>query len=103
VSQSKKDEQKLLYTSTLCKLDIQQEDRSSHVNNFEKILSMIDQLSEVDTSGVESYRQITIPLSSLRQDDAPTSLPIDTLKQVSPYLCESNNLFEVPIVIDETS
>ena len=92
----------LLHTCKLSKLSIKEEDHDSYLDNFSKIMELVNKLQDVNTENVEPYRQSNANYTQLRLDGKPNCLPIETIKDVSPYLTPTN-LLEVPIVIQEKS
>ena len=92
----------LLHTCKLSKLSIKEEDHVSYLDNFNKIMELVNKLQDVNTESVEPYRQSNANYTQLRLDGKPECLSIETIKDVSPYLTP-NNLLEVPIVIQEKS
>ena len=84
--------------ATLARLELSPGDLADMVDQLNRILVYVDQLSEVDTEGLEPLAH-PLPLSNVFRDDVPTpSLPVAAALQNAPNRLA--DFFGVPAVFD---
>jgi len=84
----------------LSKLKLEADERVSIANDLEKMLDMVDKLSEVDTEGVEPLVYIHSEVNVLRADKATGMLDRETALANAPK--KVGNYFAVPKVINKS-
>ncbi len=84
--------------ATLARLELSPGDLADMADQLNRILGYVDQLSEVDTEGLEPLAH-PLPLSNVFRDDVPTpSLPVAAALQNAPNRLA--DFFGVPAVFD---
>ena len=84
--------------ATLARLELSAGDLAEMADQLNRILVYVDQLSEVDTEGLEPLAH-PLPLSNVFRDDVPTpSLPVAAALQNAPNRLA--DFFGVPAVFD---
>ena len=84
--------------ATLARLELSPGDLADMADQLNRILVYVDQLSEVDTEGLEPLAH-PLPLSNVFRDDVPTpSLPVASALQNAPNRLA--DFFGVPAVFD---
>lgn len=84
--------------ATLARLELSPGDLADMADQLNRILVYVDQLSEVDTEGLEPLAH-PLPLSNVFRDDVPTpSLPVAAALQNAPNRLA--DFFGVPAVFD---
>jgi aspartyl-tRNA(Asn)/glutamyl-tRNA(Gln) amidotransferase subunit C len=92
-------EKDVAYVAELANLDLTAEERAQFGAQLDAILGYVEQLNELDTTGVESMSQVsTLQQTSLREDEVRPSLPQDTAVGSAPE--NSAGYFKVPKVIE---
>ncbi|TGL90495.1 Asp-tRNA(Asn)/Glu-tRNA(Gln) amidotransferase subunit GatC [Leptospira congkakensis] len=92
------DEKELKNIANLAKLNIEDTDISSMLNDFSRIVQYVDEIKNLDTSSVgddEIYEQI---FYELRKDLAENGLKRDDLAKIAPSY--ENGYVVVPKVIE---
>jgi len=86
--------------ANLANLRLSESDIAKYAGDLEEILHYVDQLNELDTSGVEPMAQVLHAenLAPLRPDAPGPSLDQDTALQSAPLAGQGH--FKVPKVID---
>ncbi len=84
--------------ATLARLELSPGDLADMADQLNRILVYVDQLSEVDTEGLEPLAH-PLPLNNVFRDDVPTpSLPVAAALQNAPNRLA--DFFGVPAVFD---
>jgi len=98
------------YVSDLANLELTAEERARMVKDLDSILSYIDRLNELDTSGVAPMAQVfagssaaessgnKAPAPAWREDSLQPSLPHDEALRNAP--ARDKDFFKVPKVIE---
>ena len=86
--------------AALANLRLGEEDTAGYAKDLEEILSYVDQLNELDTSGVEPMSQVLHEgnVAALRADEQGQSLEQDAALQNAPL--KGAGHFKVPRVIE---
>lgn len=89
----------ILKLERLAKLKLNKKEREEIGVDLEKILTMIDKLEEIDTSGVEPLVYIHEEVNVLREDKAEGMLETEDGMKNAPKRVD--NYFAVPKIIDK--
>ncbi len=82
----------------LARLDLSEADLATMATQLSAILSYVDQLSELNTDGVEPMAH-PLPLKNVfRPDERRPSLPVDEALRNAPV--RSGDFFAVPAILD---
>lgn len=82
----------------LARLDLSEADLATMTTQLSAILNYVDQLSELNTEGVEPMAH-PLPVRNVFRDDEPRpSLPVDAALQNAPL--RSGDYFAVPAILD---
>jgi len=82
----------------LARLDLSEADLATMATQLSAILSYVDQLSELNTDGVEPMAH-PLPLKNVfRPDELRPSLPVDEALRNAPS--RSGDFFAVPAILD---
>jgi aspartyl-tRNA(Asn)/glutamyl-tRNA(Gln) amidotransferase subunit C len=85
--------------AALARLELTGEEEALYTEQLGKILAYVEQLSEVDTEGVEPTTY-TVPLRSVfREDEVKPSLPHEDAMQNAPD--KGRGCFKVPNIIEQ--
>lgn len=84
--------------SALSRIDLTQEQAKALQGDLEKILLHVDQLSSVDTAGIEAYVPEAQSEDCLRADVVVPSLPVDAALAAAPERLGDG--FGVPKILD---
>lgn len=85
--------------AALARLELTGEEETLYTEQLGKILAYVEQLSEVDTAGVEPTTY-TVPLRSVfREDEVKSSLPHEDAMQNAPD--KGRGAFKVPNIIEQ--
>ncbi len=85
--------------ANLARLDLSDADLATMTQQLSAILGYIDQLSELNTEGVEPLSH-PLPIQNVFRDDEPQpSLPVDLALQNAP--ARQGDYFSVPAVFDQ--
>jgi aspartyl-tRNA(Asn)/glutamyl-tRNA(Gln) amidotransferase subunit C len=93
------DESVISKLEKLAKLKLTSEERSEMQSDLEKMLKMVDKLSEVDTNGVEPLVYMHEEKNVLRKDKISNVLDRKTGLSNAPH--KEGNYFAVPKVIQK--
>lgn len=86
------------YVANLSRIELKPQELEKLSRQLQAILDFIDQLKELDISGVEPTSHI-LPLSNIFREDVPSpSLPIAKTLENAPE--KEGNFFVVPKVIE---
>lgn len=83
--------------SALAKLEFEGSDRDNIKSDLTKMLDFVDQLSEVNTEGVEPLKYLTDQESVMRQDKAVTTISQEEALKNAPL--KDSYYFKVPKVL----
>lgn len=95
MSLDKKDVEKIAH---LARLEIDENDVPRYVENLSSILDMVEQMSAVDTHGVEPMAHPMDARQRLREDRVTETDQRDHFQSISPMV--ESGLFLVPRVIE---
>lgn len=90
--------QEVLRLSSLCRIELSEDEAKRLQGDLEKILHHVDQLASVSTSSVEPYRAPAENEEKLRADEVQPSLPIELALQNAPERLGDG--FGVPKILD---
>lgn len=82
----------------LARLNIEENDINEYKENLSSILELVNQMQQVDTSGVAPLNHPLDAIARLRADDVTESNNREQLQEIAPAV--ENGLFLVPKVID---
>ncbi len=83
--------------ANLARLEIADDQKSYMAEQLGKILGYVEELQEVDTTGVEATAFMAPAHDSLRDDAVVESLPVDTILSNGPTVTKGH--FAIPKVI----
>jgi aspartyl-tRNA(Asn)/glutamyl-tRNA(Gln) amidotransferase subunit C len=82
----------------LARLELSEDEKVTFGNQLEQILTYMEQLNRLDTSGVESTSH-AIPIDNVfREDEVKPSFPREEVLGIAPD--EEEGLFKVPRIIE---
>jgi len=82
----------------LARLELSEEERETFGNQLEQVLTYMEQLNRLDTSGVEPTSH-AIPIYNLfREDEVRPSFPQEEVLAIAP--AEEEGHFKVPRIIE---
>ena len=82
----------------LARLELSEEERETFGNQLEQVLTYMEQLNRLDTSGVEPTSH-AIPIYNLfREDEVGPSFPQEEVLAIAP--AEEEGHFKVPRIIE---
>ena len=91
------DKDHILKLADLAKITISEEEADSYISDINKILELISEIKDVDTSGVEPLSNVLDQLSDTREDKPTMKLDRDEALENAP---ESDGVyFQVPPTI----
>lgn len=82
----------------LARIEIKPEEEAEMISSLESVLSWMEQLDEVDTTGVEPLTHISETLNVMREDVVGTHLPREKALKNAPT--KTGEYFGVPKVIE---
>ncbi|MGA0557412.1 Asp-tRNA(Asn)/Glu-tRNA(Gln) amidotransferase subunit GatC [Larkinella sp. VNQ87] len=94
----KVDHETLHKIAHLARLDVRPEEEQALVESLNEVLTWMEQLNEIDTTGVEPLTHISGELNMLRDDVVQNQLPREQALQNAPDKTEQ--YFQVPKVIE---
>jgi aspartyl-tRNA(Asn)/glutamyl-tRNA(Gln) amidotransferase subunit C len=86
------------HIARLARLQLSTEEITKYQAELSSILEYIEQLKQVDTSGIDLTAHYTSNEETSREDKTGASLPVDDALANAP--AGFNNMFSVPKVID---
>lgn len=92
------DKQTLHKLAHLARLEVKPEEEANMLKDLSQMLSFVEKLREVDTTGVEPLTSMTHEVNQLREDEAANMLPREKALQNAPR--HDGTYFRVPKVID---
>lgn len=94
----KVDHETLLKIAHLARLDVRPEEETELLNSLNGVLTWMEQLAEVDTTGVEPLTHISTETNVLRDDVVGQHLPREQALANAPQ--HDEQFFEVPKVLE---
>lgn len=82
----------------LARLEVRPEEEAGLVNSLNDVLTWMEQLNEVDTTGVEPLTHISLETNVLRDDVVANQLPRKQALTNAPQ--QDGQFFEVPKVLE---
>ncbi|AQG81145.1 Asp-tRNA(Asn)/Glu-tRNA(Gln) amidotransferase subunit GatC [Spirosoma montaniterrae] len=82
----------------LARLEVHPDEETDLLQSLNGVLTWMEQLNEVDTTGVEPLTHISAEINVLRDDVTGTHLPREQALQNAPR--QNGVFFEVPKVLD---
>lgn len=94
----KVDKDALQKIAHLARLEVRPEEEADLLNSLNEVLTWMEQLNEVDTTGVEPLTHISHEMNVLREDIVANQLPREQALANAPQ--HDGQFFEVPKVMD---
>ena len=94
----KVDQETLQKIAHLARLDVQPEEEAELLNSLNGVLTWMEQLNEVDTTGIEPLTHISAETNVLRDDAVGNHLPREQALANAPQ--HNGQFFEVPKVLE---
>ncbi|MFC5409179.1 Asp-tRNA(Asn)/Glu-tRNA(Gln) amidotransferase subunit GatC [Larkinella bovis] len=94
----KVDHETLHKIAHLARLDVRPEEEQSLIESLNEVLTWMEQLNEIDTTGVEPLTHISAELNVLREDEVANQLPREQALANAPE--KNDAYFQVPKVIE---
>lgn len=88
------------HVASLAKLEFTDEELEKFTGQMDEIINMVEQLGEVDTTGVSVTSTVTEEVNVMREDVAVKGTDRDLLMENVPE--EQDGLIKVPAIIDES-
>ena len=85
--------------ATLSRLSIAESEEEKYMNELDKFLTYVDNLSQVDTENIQPTTYALPMQNVFREDVVKPSLPREKALQNAPL--QDNGYFKVPKVLDE--
>ena len=82
----------------LARLEIRPDEEAELINSLNGVLTWMEQLNEVDTTGVEPLTHLSAETNVLRDDVVGSHLPREKALDNAPQ--HDNQFFEVPKVLE---
>ena len=82
----------------LARLELSEEERETFGNQMEQILTYMEQLNRLDTTGVEPTSHAIPIYNVFREDEVKPSIPQEEVLAISPD--EEDGHFKVPRIIE---
>lgn len=92
------DQETLRKVAHLARLQLRPDEELSMQQNLESVLSWMQQLDEIDTTGVEPLTHISERTNAFRDDTAQNNLPLRRALANAPR--SDGSFFKVPKVIE---
>lgn len=89
----------VLHVAKLARLELSNDEIDKMQRDLAGILEYVNQLSELDTTGVEATTQVAVVAAPFRKDEPHMSLPHDLALSQAPR--SSSDGFAVPAFVDE--
>jgi len=86
------------HVAKLARLELRENEKDKLVEQFSNILEYFNQLSEVDTEGVEPMAHAIPMVNVMREDSADKVVTRDEIMKNAPL--EENGFFKVPKITD---
>ncbi|MGZ3569470.1 MAG: Asp-tRNA(Asn)/Glu-tRNA(Gln) amidotransferase subunit GatC [Thermodesulfobacteriota bacterium] len=84
--------------SKLARLELSEEERETFGNQMEQILTYMEQLNRLDTTGVEPVSHAVPIYNVFREDEVKPSIPQEEVLAIAPD--EEDGHFKVPRIIE---
>jgi len=94
------DDETFDHLQRLARISVPAEDRDDLKADLEKVLAFVEQLEEVDVTGVEELARPVAGSGVTRQDTLTPSLPREVALGMAP--AQRDGFFEVPRTVDES-
>jgi aspartyl-tRNA(Asn)/glutamyl-tRNA(Gln) amidotransferase subunit C len=94
----KVDHETLHKIAHLARLDVRPEEEQPLIDSLNEVLTWMEQLNEIDTTGVEPLTHISAELNVLREDIVGHQLPREQALANAPD--KTDQYFQVPKVIE---
>ncbi|MBD2700003.1 Asp-tRNA(Asn)/Glu-tRNA(Gln) amidotransferase subunit GatC [Spirosoma sp. BT702] len=94
----KVDKETLQKIAHLARLEVKPEEETELLNSLNNVLTWMEQLNEVDTTGVEPLTHISPETNVLREDVVANQLPREQALVNAPQ--HDEQFFEVPKVLE---
>ncbi|WP_421827205.1 Asp-tRNA(Asn)/Glu-tRNA(Gln) amidotransferase subunit GatC [Larkinella sp.] len=94
----KVDHETLHKIAHLARLEVRPEEEQSLVDSLNEVLTWMEQLNEIDTTGVAPLTHISAELNVLREDVVGHQLPREQALENAPD--KTDQYFQVPKVIE---
>ena len=91
--------EEVLRIAQLARLRLEEEEIERFQRDLDEILTYVESLKEVDTTGVEPRSQFVGQTNVLRSDEVRPSLPVEEALRNAPE--RAGNYFKVPRVVDK--
>lgn len=82
----------------LARLEVREEDAARMIADMNALLTWVEKLQEVDTTGVEPLTTMSHEINSMREDVVKPHLPHDQALEQAPR--KDADFFRVPKVLD---
>jgi len=82
----------------LARLELSEEERETFGNQMEQILTYMEQLNRLDTTGVEPVSHAVPIYNVFREDEVKPSIPQEEVLAIAPD--EEDGHFKVPRIIE---
>ncbi|WP_311408066.1 Asp-tRNA(Asn)/Glu-tRNA(Gln) amidotransferase subunit GatC [Liquorilactobacillus uvarum] len=92
-------EGKVAHVAGLAKLAFSEEELQKFTGQMDEIINMVQQLSDVDTDGVEVTTHVTDSINTMREDNAAKGIARELLMKNVPE--HQDGFIKVPAIIDE--
>ena len=89
----------VLRIAELARLAVPPEERIRLSRELTAILTYVEQIGRIDTSGIEPTSHVQLDRPTLRADEPHTSLPREAALRNAPDATRQSGLFRVPKVI----
>ncbi|KAA9349683.1 Asp-tRNA(Asn)/Glu-tRNA(Gln) amidotransferase subunit GatC [Larkinella humicola] len=94
----KVDHETLHKIAHLARLDVRPEEEQPLIDSLNEVLTWMEQLNEIDTTGVEPLTHISAEINVLREDIVGHQLPRQQALENAPD--KTDTYFQVPKVIE---
>ncbi|MFD2573718.1 Asp-tRNA(Asn)/Glu-tRNA(Gln) amidotransferase subunit GatC [Spirosoma soli] len=94
----KVDQETLHKIAHLARLEVKPEEEADLLTSLNGVLTWMEQLNEVDTTGVEPLTHISMEMNALREDVVGNHLPREQALSNAPQ--HDERFFEVPKVLE---
>lgn len=92
--------QEVAHVASLAKLAFAPEELAKFTGQMDAIIKMVEQLQEVDTTGVPVTTHVTDARNIMREDVAVPGTDRDLMMRNVPQ--QQDGLIKVPVIIDES-
>lgn len=93
-------EEQLKDIALRARLELSQEHMSDFRSSFEKIITMLDEISKVEVCDYKASSIPPVQCNDLR-DDQPVAQSIEKIEQSCPYFDHDSHLFLTPKVLED--